>query len=97
MAVEVVHKGRNGVGVADGTLSKIDRTEANDAIYASKARRCSGSADRLGRDGEAAEADLVCVLLARERAATVGNGDRAAGRLASRGLLARALGTAPGV
>lgn len=75
LALEVVHESRDGVGVGDGTRSKIDRAETNDTIYAGEARGAGGSADRLGRDGEAAEADRVCVLGSGERAAAVGDGD----------------------
>ncbi len=97
MAVEVVHEGRNGVGVGDGTRGQIDWTETNDTINAGKVRCCGGSANRLGFDGEAAEGDRVGVLRAGERAAAVADGDGTARRLPGRRLLALGLSTAPGV
>jgi hypothetical protein len=92
-----VQKGRNSSSIRNGILGEGNWTETNDAIDAAKASRPSGSANRLGCDSEAAKANRICELPARKGATTVTDGNRTTGRRASRGRLARARGTAPGV
>lgn len=97
LAVEVVHEGGHLVGAVDGVCGQVNGAKSDDAVDAVEAGRLRGSANGLALDGQAAEADIVRVLSAGERAGAISDLDGGAGGLAGGRRLALALGTAPEV
>lgn len=75
LGLEVVQEGWDGREARNGTLSKVNWTNAENAIDARESRSAGGSTNGLRLDGKTAKADNVCVLLSRERTTTVRDRD----------------------